>query len=380
MESVKTIKDNLGKIDLNQFSQWWLDQLLSAFPISLQRLFHTHKGYVRFQITDDKINVIQQQANKANDPHKFSIPKDVLQSLPPGHALTDLIMGNFNPHSTCIEICLDPDAVLHTDLTFPIEVEENLAQVLEFEMDDYSPFKPERAYFHYKVSHRDQNKIHLQVALISRKAIHLLQQQVKQWGINEDAIYLLMPGEDFFSSANESQINLIPVEKRPLKNALLGNINRLLMAMVIILTSVTLIIPALQKYHLINYLENDVNRLQAIAQDVTKLKNNLIDIARIESTLINKKNQSHLVLTSIDELTRVIDDKTWVTNFEQNDKGVNISGFAPTASQIIEKIEHSNLLENAVFRSAITKMNDNQYERFVVSTDFEARKSTETKR
>ena len=379
MASVKSIKSNLGKFDLDQFLQWWLGQLLSVFPISLQRLFHAHKGYVRFQITEDKINVIQQQGGKTDDPHKFSIPTDVLQSLPPGHVLTDLIMGNFNPHSTCIEICLDPDTVLYTDLTFPIEVEENLAEVLKFEMDDYSPFKPEQAYFHYKITDRDQHKIHLQVALISRKAIHLLQQQVNQWGINEDAIYLLMPSEDFFSSANKSQINLIPIEKRPLKNALLGNINRLLMAMVIILTFATLFIPVLQKYQLINYLENDVNRLQAIAKDVRKLKNKLIDITRLENTLINKKNQSHLVLTSIDELTRVLDDKTWVANFAQNAKGIDISGFAPTASKIIEKIEKSTLLENAVFRSAITKMNDNQYERFSVSTDFETRTTSETR-
>lgn len=377
MDNAKTIINNLLPIEREKVWTWWSDQLLSGLPIGLQRVFRTHKGYVRFQITPNGINVMQQHIDKPEDANKFSIANEVLAELPKDNTLCNIILGNFNPHSTCIEVCLHPDEVLYTVPTFPVEVEENIGQVLEFEMDDYSPFRPEKAYFHYHVVHRNQNKIYVQVALISRKAIDQLQQQLGQWYIQENSIYLLMPGEDFFSTTNARQINLIPPEKRRLQNKALRHINKWLAAIAIILTGVALFIPFFHKYQKINYLANEVQQLQLGVQQVGRLEGQLSALINSRNLLDNKKKQSSLVIQSIGELTRVIDDKTWVVNFQQDESSIRIRGFAPVASTVIEKVEKSQLFENAVFRAAITKDKATGYESFLVWADLAAKQNNE---
>ena len=71
------------------------------------------------------------------------------------------------------------------------------------------------------------------------------------------------------------------------------------------------------------------------------------------------------------ELSKVIPDTAWLRNLNISGKKVLMDGFADDAAQLIPLLDHSPLLTNVIFLSAITKGRDGK-ERFRIGFDIVA--------
>lgn len=86
-----------------------------------------------------------------------------------------------------------------------------------------------------------------------------------------------------------------------------------------------------------------------------------VDRARREVETLRSFEAQHLrVLPLLRELTELLPQDVWLTNYSADRKGIELAGFANAASQLIPLLEASPTLERAEFTSPVTKGRDRE--------------------
>jgi general secretion pathway protein L len=91
-----------------------------------------------------------------------------------------------------VGISLATTHVLRKRLKLPLAVEENLPQVLGFEMDRHTPFKSDQVYFDYRIIGRDAKagQLDVQIVLAPRPAVDEMLALAKSWGASVQGVWL----------------------------------------------------------------------------------------------------------------------------------------------------------------------------------------------
>ncbi|QTA84510.1 PilN domain-containing protein [Desulfonema magnum] len=114
-------------------------------------------------------------------------------------------------------------------------------------------------------------------------------------------------------------------------------------------------------------------RLKALDTEMTRLVSEIKNIDRIQSSFqeleerlsyLNTLRLSHVsALDILRELSEIIPETAWTRELRFSEKGMQLEGYAESASELIPILEASPLFKDAVFLSTITKEKDGK-ERF----------------
>jgi general secretion pathway protein L len=85
--------------------------------------------------------------------------------------------------------------------------------------------------------------------------------------------------------------------------------------------------------------------------------------------ILQRRQQSSDYLKMLDELTELVPDNTWVSQFSVRGSNVEIVGFSPRVADFVARLEESPLTSNPRFRAPITRSADGSTERFDMSFD-----------
>ena len=77
----------------------------------------------------------------------------------------------FNPAKDPIHICLSPDQVMSLELSLPRAAEDNLAQVVEYEIDRHLPLRREELYYDFLPLGKSEDKIGLLLFAAPKKTV-----------------------------------------------------------------------------------------------------------------------------------------------------------------------------------------------------------------
>jgi general secretion pathway protein L len=105
------------------------------------------------------------------------------------------------------------------------------------------------------------------------------------------------------------------------------------------------------------------------ADAVTALRSEIDKIAAENGFLAGLKHETPSALKTIDALSRLLPDDTWLVELHGTGRQVRIVGFAPSASKLIAMIEESGTFANARFRSPVTPDAVGSSERFDLGFD-----------
>lgn len=87
---------------------------------------------------------------------------------------------------------------------------------------------------------------------------------------------------------------------------------------------------------------------------------------------IRQEKRGAVPLVSIlEEMSRVIPDKTWLTDIQINGNRVAFSGFSDSAAALIPRLEDSKLFQAPTFRSPVVRVPNRNGERFTIAMDVE---------
>jgi general secretion pathway protein L len=255
---------------------------------------------------------------------------------------------------TDVALQFEQSQVLRPKLQLPSASKSTLRQAAFYELERLSPIDPAQVYFDVMVLRDDPEKKKTDIELrIVKKAIV------------DDAVSLchaagLAVGTiGFEGDAHEADRAHFPVDLpaflrmrwRRFSIPLLG-------AAALALLLVVLLAAYLRGSAQADLLLGQVETAGERAAVVHRMAHDIRDIeAQIEFPLQQKRVP--LVVNTLAQLTRILPDGTWLTEFSVSGNKVHIQGFSKSASDLIGLIDKSPYFANAQFQASLQIATDN---------------------
>ena len=349
---------------------WWGRELASMIPASMHRWLRESDRIVLLQfvgenaifareMSGDRQEILTVALDRGNTTTQYSqIELELSQKVGQGFSLL---------------LCLDADKVLRRTVTVPLAVEENLRQTLVFELDRFTPFKPDQVYFDFRVAERNASRrsLTLEIAVVQRTVLDQEMVRAAELGMRITGVTTIADK----STGTPEYFNLLPVTtgkgkwpSRIWMRTGLGSLSVLLLA-------AFLAIPIWQKRSAAISLLEPLAQAKAAAIETDRLRDELNKLVAEYNWLPEKKWGSASTLLVLDELTKLLKDDTFLMAFEFDGKTVQIQGESGVAAGLVELLDASPMFQDVAFKAQLTKIQGTSADRFhvVAALETEAR-------
>lgn len=339
---------------LRAFWRWWSGELVELLPEKLQKAIAQRRQRLFVELDDDAL--LLSLGNHAAQREVLRLPLDT-----PDVEDADI------PREVRQTILLVPDdRVLARRISLPAAAEENLREVLGFEMDLHTPFEASEVYYDYTIVGRDSNRQQLTVDLVyaPREAVVDLVDAASKLGMKTDVVTCRRR-----DNANLQPVNLLPQELRRARRFDVKSLNLALTALLAVLLVTAITIPIVQKNHAIAAVEAQVQAAAAEAREGAELRQALEKMAEASQFLVEKKASDLMIVELIDEISRILPDHTWVARVDLSGNELQIQGQSSAAASLIGIVESSPWFENARFGSPVVQIAGTNNERFHIAAN-----------
>ncbi len=271
-------------------------------------------------------------------------------------------------------LCLDRAEALVRRVTMPAATEENLPQVLAFEMDRLTPFAADDVYFDHRIVSRDvqDGTITVQIGVARRDLVDRRVERLRAWNVNVQGVVL----RD--EAGTPAALDLLPTEQRgERESATERMLQRGLLVLVLVLAVAALLLPAWRKREAILALYPRVDRARQEAEAASRIANELEREVSNYNFLLARKHSAYPALAVIEEISRLLPDNTWVQQLDLKTVGkmreVQVTGETASSSRLIELFEQSQMLQNATPRGTVSRGSQPGTERFSIAAEVRAR-------
>ncbi len=145
------LRTRLAKTPLPGYFAWWGRQLVACLPPRWRTLVEERSESLLLDLRGDEMIVWRERADHASEYGRIA---RTLPTEAQGAEFQRLRAAIDDPSVRTI-LCIPAERVLQRNLTLPAAAEDNLRQVLAFEMDRQTPFKADQIYFDSRVLGRD---------------------------------------------------------------------------------------------------------------------------------------------------------------------------------------------------------------------------------
>jgi general secretion pathway protein L len=250
-----------------------------------------------------------------------------------------------------LAITLPPNRILRKVLGLPAAAEEGLRQVLEFQMDQHTPFSVNQVYFAHQIVARDFERAQLTVELWAtpRNAVDAAIKTLGGEGAAVRAVFV----QD--SSTAVAPINLLPIAGGKKTSVLRSGINPWLASLVVLLALAAVTVPVVIKREAVVQMLPWVEKGRQAAEMVDSMRRGLEVRVVQHNFLLEKRQMLPTVIQILEELTRILPDDTWVQVLDVKGKELQIQGETASSVRLVGLFEQSSIFRDASFRSPLTK-------------------------
>ncbi len=339
---------------LGEFWSWWTGELSAMLPANLHEAIAQRRQKLFLEADGNEVLInlgtyassreILRLSLNTPDAANDELPRDVQQTI----------------------LVMPADKVLTKPLTLPLAAEENLREVLGFEMDQHTPFPASKLYYDFVVTGRNIARQELSVDLVysPQTEVDRLLEALSTHGLRADVITCRSR-----DGSNLRGVNLLPMEKRRSKRFDIRRPNLALTALCAVLLVAAITIPIVQKNSAIRSVEAQVEAAAIATREGSQLRQDLEKMADASRFLIQKKQSATLAVQLLDEISRILPDNTWVGRLDLSDTELQLQGQSKASSSLIAIIESSPYFENARFRSSVVQVAGTDADRFHLSAD-----------
>ncbi len=244
-------------------------------------------------------------------------------------------------------------------IQLPLAAEENLRQVLGFEMQRKTPFRAEQVFFDYRVTARrvESKNIGVQLWLVPRDYVENILNALADWD--------LVP--DLDKGSNKAGVGIFPFVSSDAARAPSSRLNRLLVALNLALLGCAVAIPLVQQQRQLDQLRARFEEVREAATTASELQQQIDTRSARARYLFGRKSERPASVELLEELSRRLPDDTWLFRVDMRDGKVNLQGTSKRASSLIAALEDSHFLRGASFASPVTQDGNSGRERFHLS-------------
>ncbi|MBF0626729.1 MAG: PilN domain-containing protein [Magnetococcales bacterium] len=365
MEILKIYLQN----DISRFIAWWTGELFSLIPEKIYHMLKVGSNCLVIDILDDEIKIgrfrgedfknLATIKTSCNDYNNNDAVKKVVKQQK-----TNKIILRIQESKSMTRILQD----------LPKIIENNLEEALFFELEKLTPFLPEDLWFDYRICGKNSEKgtIDIQMAMVPKKNILELVELGQSWGVDPDQVDLV--GDD---ASKQTKFNFLK-QVQKIRPSRFWSINRIQSVIAFSLFFGVIVFPIFYQYQTLQKLNRQVGQIKIKAENSLIVQNKINQITS-ESLFFSEYKKNIPVFAEIlDELTKIIPDDAWLVRLGVSGTSVKISGYARSASHLIEIIETSNFFKDVVPDSSFIRDPKLDRERFKFS--FRLEKSGETER
>ncbi len=352
------------------FWRWWKIALSSIAPSWLLSILSPPAELANIYLDGRSISTLKLGINSATPINTVSIDEG-------DAALRRLVAalraegGNLN----ALRLVLPPANVLRRRISLPIATEENLRQVVGFDLDRQTPFSAASAFYDVKIEQRDTTSgmLTAQLAATAKAEIESVIALLAKGGMTVRAIGVV----DDLAGTNP-HFDLFPPELRPLQKLTARQIfNRILMVVVALLVLAVVFIPVWQKRENVISLLPILEKAKVENEGTERVLTEVTRLATEYNFIATKKQTTQATVTLVEEFSKMLPDNTWVQVLEIKTtpkvREVQVQGEAASATKLIELFEKSPLLQNTSTRSQVSRGAMPNTERFHIAAEVKPR-------
>ena len=345
------------------FVGWWGGELAALVPDGLRRRFHGNAGQIVFDISGAEIAIdhVSERSHRAvgRVAARPDDPAVEAASLAP-------LFGNLRTERYDVVLRMPAAHALRKTLSLPRAAAGNLRQVLTFEMDRQTPFSADQVYFDFLVGAESSSEtIAVELVACPRGEVDAAVERAKAWGIRPDIVDIGdIAGRE---APRPARINLLPREAGRPAGAGTTRLVAALAVVAVVLAAAAIYLPLDRQRRAAEEMQAEAAKARVGALAVAKLRETITELADGARFLSERKRTSPGVVETLDALTRLLPDDTWIQQLRINGDEVRVTGFSAAASSLIGLIEQSARFTGARFRSSVTRDARTKSERFTIS-------------
>ena len=350
-------------LDFKQFFRWWTRELDFLVPEKIKQWVTDQQSYLIVSPDGHQLTLTYQCNEKTE-------ALAILERNESGIAQFKILREKDERLTNAKVILRLPSlCAFQKELSLPAAAKENLLQVVTYELDRYTPFKPEQVYFAVKRLNNNNELGLIRVMLIVTTRVIID-------GLFEDCLAMgLTPLRAYYEESVLGPIqiddtyNLLPESLRQKTAKLTHIINTSLITLTCLLLVAVIAIPVWFEDQAVHTLQLKTNALEKDAKKVKALQKD-ID-ATIDETrqLLAEKSAAPAMIVMLNTLSSLIKDDTWLSYIQYSDGHLQIQGESPTASTLIGVLEASDLFAHVRFASPVTQDAVSKLERFQITVD-----------
>jgi general secretion pathway protein L len=353
---------------LARFFDWWWGQLRPLLPAKVQAWLSESRDEVLVTLSAERIDLAW-NGRSARPPASLerAVEQDLLK-----RDLAAYLSGTEEPPA--VVLTLPPGRVLRRTLTLPAAAEQNLRQVLAFEMDRQTPFKADQVHYDYRILARDPStrQIRVEMAVVPRASVDVDAAAMAEIGVALNGVDIAPLGGD-----RRPGFNLLPAERRARQRDvwLLANVGLGALCLVLLLVAMALSVSNRSKA--LEALRETVDRERVEAKAVADLRSELRGAVEGANFLSEKKRAQPVVSDLMLDLTRRLPPDTWLQRFSLTGRQIQLQGQADEAASLIRVLQQSQMLRGPAIQGAVTPDARTNKEQFLIQADARTRTDSE---
>ena len=326
-------------IDVNfkQFLRWWQRELAFLVPEKIRQLFNDKQGFI----------IISPKGGQLILTYMHDGQSELLATLDRGAkdlTFQSLYEKDERLAKAMIILRLTGQDAIQKELCLPAAAKENLYQVIEYEVDRYTPFKAEQVYFAVKTLAGDNEPGQIRVMLIltTREFLDGLYEDINALGLSP--LFADYEGSaNNFDDLNHAY-NLLPERLRQKTAKLPHIIHAMLITLTCLLLIAVIVMPVWFEYQTVNALQVKTDALEKDAKKVKALQKDIDAVIDETRQLLKEKSAVPEMIEMLNTLSSLIKDDTWLSYLQYADGHLQIQGESPAASTLIAVLEDLNCL------------------------------------
>ncbi len=355
---------------ISNFWRWWKGELAGVTPAWLHSIISPPSELANVYLDGRSISTLKLGINSATPTNTVSIDE--------GEAAMRRLAASIRTEGgnvNALRLVLPQAEVLRRRVSLPLATEENLRQVVGFDLDRQTPFSAANAFYDVKIESRDTTAgmLSAQLAAAPKAEIEAAIATLAKAGLTVRAIGVV----DDLAGANP-HFDLFPPELRPLQKLTgLQIFNRVLMVVVALLTLAVVFIPVWQKRENVISLLPIMEKAKTENEGTERVLAEVTRLATEYNFIATKKQTTQTTVGLVEELSKMLPDNTWVQTLEIKStpkvREVQVQGETASATKLIELFEKSPMLQNTSTRSQVSRGAMPNTERFHIAAEIKPR-------
>jgi general secretion pathway protein L len=336
---------------IGRFFRWWFTQLRELLPWS-----GDEQNGPWLEVTLDSERVRARSSERGEQ-----LLMDVARAQ--GSVVRDQlgsIAATLDPARVRPRIWLDAKEVLTRDVELPMAAEENLREVMSFEMARKTPFRAADVHFDAIVTERNaaQGLLTLRVHVVPKRVLDPLLSAFADWSLDGIAA-----GAEAHTAQRREQA-VFAFQGRSFRRQSFTGLNLGLAGAALALAIVCVWIPIKDQQDTLDRLHSQAQRAGTEAAQAMALRDELDAVQSANGFLSAAREHHAPKVQVIEALSRALPDNTFLTRLQIKGDQVNLHGSSGAASELIAILEALSLLDGVRFASPVTRDAANDGERF----------------